>query len=156
MGYQYGSPDAVDTHFISDILHNDINSYYVDGVSITRGYPRQHIWTLMAGVSDSYYDSGNCPCNTPPSSTQNIQSFIGNDYFCESGNPADSWIEKLYTDDPLWDGQGCGLQEGEAPGLPWFYKTFNSTTNYIELRECGDESTDIDDVPFSLYEIYIK
>ena len=159
VGYQYASPDAVDTRIISDILHNDINSYYADGVCITRGSPRQHIWTLMAGVSDSYYDDGNCPCNTPPGSTQDIQSFIGNDYFCESGNPGNGWTDILYTDDPLWDGQGCGLQEGnccETPGLPWFYKTFNSTTDYIELRECGDELTNNDDVPFSLYEIYIK
>ena len=159
VGYQYASPDAVDTRFISDILHNDINSYYVDGVSITCGYPRQHIWTLMAGVIASYYDAGNCPCNTPPGSTQDIQSFIGNDYFCESGNPANGYTNKLYTDDPLWDGQGCGSQEGNccaAPGLPWFYKTFNSTTDYIELRECGDQSTNDEDVPISLYEIYIK
>ena len=104
-----------------------------------------------------------CPCNTPPGNTQDIQSFIGNDYFCESGNPAKAndsdLVYKLYTNDPLWDGQGCGLQEGnccEAPGLPWFYKTFNSTTDYIELRECSDQSTDLDDVPFSLYEMYIK
>ena len=33
--------------------HNDINSYYVDGVSITRGSPRQHVWTLMAGVHEA-------------------------------------------------------------------------------------------------------
>ena len=158
VGYQYASPDAVDTRFINSSIHNDIDSYYVDGVSITRGYPRQHIWTLMAGVGDSYPETGNCPCNTPPGSTQDIQSFIGNNYFCESGNPV-AWTRKFYTDDPLWDGQGCGLQEGNccaAPGLPWFYKTFNSTTDYIELRECGDESTDNEDVPFSLYEIYIK
>ena len=30
--------------------HNDINSYYVDGVSITRGSPCQRVWTLMAGL----------------------------------------------------------------------------------------------------------
>ena len=39
-GYQYASPDAVD----SNSLHNDIYSYYVDGVSITKGSPRQHSW----------------------------------------------------------------------------------------------------------------
>ena len=92
VGYQYTSPDAVDTHFISDILHNDINSYYVDGVSITRESFCQHIWTLMAGVSDSYYDDGNCPCNTPPSSTQDLQSFIGNNYFCESGKLVSMYV----------------------------------------------------------------
>uniref|UniRef100_A0A1X7SQI8 Fibrinogen C-terminal domain-containing protein n=1 Tax=Amphimedon queenslandica TaxID=400682 RepID=A0A1X7SQI8_AMPQE len=39
IGYQYHSANA---------FHgpSDINSYYVDGVSITRGSPRQHVWTL--------------------------------------------------------------------------------------------------------------
>ena len=40
VGYQYGSTDAVDTVY-GNI--SDINSYYVDGVSITRGSPRQHV-----------------------------------------------------------------------------------------------------------------
>ena len=60
IGYGYSSPDAADnrTGYV-----NDINSYYADGLSITRGSPRQHVWTLMAGVYDSQYDDGNCPCN---------------------------------------------------------------------------------------------
>ena len=30
---------------------------YVDGVSITRGYPRQHIWTFMAAIQEnSFYE----------------------------------------------------------------------------------------------------
>ena len=33
--------------------HNDINSYYVDGVSITRGSPCQRVWTLMAGLIEA-------------------------------------------------------------------------------------------------------
>ena len=36
-GYQKGSPDAFYT--------NSIDTYYVDGLSITHGNPRQHIWT---------------------------------------------------------------------------------------------------------------
>ncbi len=39
----------------------------------------------MSGVSSANYDDGNCPCNDRPGGTQNVQSFIGNDYFCESG-----------------------------------------------------------------------
>jgi hypothetical protein len=42
VGYQFASPNAVD-NIISPTL--DINSYYVDGVNITRGSPRQHVWT---------------------------------------------------------------------------------------------------------------
>ena len=54
VGYQYASPDAVDGVAITS-NHNNINSYYVDGVSITRGSPCQHIWTLMGGLNDSIY-----------------------------------------------------------------------------------------------------
>ena len=52
VGYQYGSPDAVDSGRGTPGHHNNINSYYVDGVSITRGSPRQHVWTLMAGSAE--------------------------------------------------------------------------------------------------------
>ena len=43
VGYQYVSPNAVDTTIGGTSSHNNINSYYVDGVSITRGSPRQHV-----------------------------------------------------------------------------------------------------------------
>ena len=56
VGYQYRSTDAVFTSGSSG-SHNDINSHYVDGVSITRGFSRQHVWTLMAGLHEaSYYN----------------------------------------------------------------------------------------------------
>jgi hypothetical protein len=88
------------------------------------------------------------------------QAFIGSDYFCESGNPDLSFGSRLYTDDPLWDGQGCGPHETAccaAPGLPWFHRKYNaSSTDFIEMRICGDESTNNEDVRLSFYEIYIK
>ena len=155
VGYQYGSPDAVDGG-------GTIDSYYVEGISITRGYPREHVWTLMAGSFQSYSSVGNCPCNTPPGSSQSVPAFIGNDYFCESGNPSESGFrqEIVFTDDPLWDGNGCGTQERSccsAPGLPWFHKTLNSATDdYLELRDCGDHITSEEDVLISYYEIYVK
>ena len=152
-GYQYGTTDAV-----SESVHN-INSYYVDGVSITRGSPRQHVWTLYAGVYSDYSMSTNiCPCagGTSP------QSFVGNNYFCEAGTPGTHVTQILYTSDPLWDGQGCsGLESPccNVPGIPWFHRDYGSitTTDYIELRVCGDEgSANNDDAPVSHYEIYIK
>ena len=150
VGYQYGSTESI---------HNrNINSYYVDGVSITRGFPRQHVWTLMAGLKDSFYDADNCPCNT---TLDGKVSFIGSNYFCESGNPTNSWTYKLYTQDPLWDGKGCGTKETiccSAPGLPWFHRDYGNvtTTDYIELRVCIDQSSSYENVPVSFYEIYVK
>ena len=159
VGYQYGSTDA--SYPDNGLYINDINSYYVDGISITHGSPRQHVWTLMSGLLQSYYHHANCPCNTPPGSTEYVQSFIGSNYFCESGNPNSFVSSKLYTSDPLWDGQGCGAQEGvccSAPGLPWFHRDYGNVTmtDYIELRICGRESTSNDDVPVSFYEIYVQ
>ena len=168
VGYQYASPDAADRLIGGLQSHNDINSYYVDGVSITRGSPRQHVWTLMAGLLESTYfvttndHRYNCPCaqGSPQSST--LQSFIGNDYFCESGNPDDGIYQSiLYTSDPLWDGKGCGSLEGDCctsrPSLPWFNKVLSTaSTDYLELRVCGDQSTNDEDTPVSFYELYVK
>uniref|UniRef100_A0A1X7VUC1 Fibrinogen C-terminal domain-containing protein n=1 Tax=Amphimedon queenslandica TaxID=400682 RepID=A0A1X7VUC1_AMPQE len=165
VGYQWGSPDAVNPDRGS---HDDINSYYVDGVSITHGSPRQHVWTLMAGLLEASiyagnnHGSNNCPCSQDSPQNSTLQSFIGNDYFCESGNSdADrSFRSILYTSDPLWDGKGCGGSEGvccAAPGLPWFNKILNTTTtDYLELRVCGDEGTSNEDTPVTFYELYIK
>ena len=154
-GYQFFSPNA----FI--IGSNDINSHYVDGVSITRGSPRQHVWTLANGLSDSYnnYPYLMCPCST--GSTQTVPSFVGNHYFCESGNHASSWFPVLYTSDPLWDGQSCGVLEATccaASGLPWFHRDYGSTTttDYIELRVCSNQANTNEDSPVSFYEIYVK
>ena len=165
VGYQYSAPDAVFSPYHSG--HNDINSYYVDGVSITHGSPRQHIWTLMAGLHEaSYYNDGdghhNCPCSQGSTQNSTLQSFIGNDYYCESSNPAtDGSLQFiLYTSDQLWDGKGCGSLEGNcctAPGLPWFHKVLNTTTtDYLELRVCADQETADEDVPVSFYELYVK
>ena len=146
-GYQYGHTDGIDGR-------NDINSYYLDGVSMTRGSPRQHVWSLLAEDVQ-----GSCPCSTGRSGS--VRSFMGTNYFCESGNPSGSPSQILYTSDPLWDGQGCGGSEGpccNVPGIPWFHRDYGSTTttDYIELRICADDGYDAEDIPLSFYEIYVK
>ena len=159
-GYQYGAPDAVHSGYTPN--HNNLNGDYVDGVSITRGSPRKHVWTLIAGYTDQTNSNNiyfNCPCSTD--SMQRIQSFVGSHYTCESGNPTTSILAHLYTSDPLWDGQGCSSYEAaccNVPGIPWFHRDYGNTTttDYIELRVCGDEGTDNEDTPVSYYEIYVK
>ena len=52
----------------------------------------------------------------------------------------------------MWSNQGR-----VAPGLPWFHKTLSTpTSDYIELRLCCDQTTSDEDVPVSLYKIYVK
>ena len=154
VGYQYNSPNGFEGP-------NDLNSYYVDGVSITRGSPRQHVWTLASGLLGSYnsYPQYNCPCST--GSFQTVPSFVGNHYFCESGNHDLIWSSKLYTSDALWDGQSCGVIEASccaAGGIPWLHRDYGSdtTTDNIELRVCGNQRSSNEDTPVSFYEIYFK
>ena len=162
-GYQYASPDAVDS--IIGTGHNDINAQYVDGVSLTRGSPRKHVWTFMAGLKeDNSFNGGTytCPCQEGSQQASNIPDFI-DDYFCESGNPASpaSFAARLYTEDALWDGEQCrGLESAccsEVPNLPWFNKILSETTDdYLEFRISGDQGTGDEDVAIELIEVYVK
>ena len=58
----------------------DINSHYLDGVSLTHGHGtsagRQHIWSFAAARSSC----SNCDGRARPSS-------VGDDYFCGVANP---------------------------------------------------------------------
>ena len=68
------SERTVDAFKTSD--RDDIDGPYVDGVSITRGTPREHIWTFgiqagiqcpcSGGVSPSSFVGGNFSCNNQP------------------------------------------------------------------------------------------
>ena len=160
IGYQYGSPSG-----IKEFGSQTIDQVYVDGISLTHGSPRKHIWTFMAQVQDNSLHLGNKAfiCQCANGSTKTPPSFIGKDYFCESGNHAHGshWEAKLYTDDPIWDGKGCRYIETECcqvPGIPWFHKVLDTPTmDDIELRVCANQhSTGDEDSPVTLYEIYIK
>ena len=54
MGYQYRVPDA-----FKDGTGQTIDGHYLDGVSITHGMPRNHIWSFAAEWRDNSY----CPCS---------------------------------------------------------------------------------------------
>ena len=151
IGYQSGRPDAFSGS-------TSINSAYVEGVSVTYGSPRSHIWTYAADYSETS-SSNACPCDS--GSSNNPPSFVGSNYYCESGNPNSNAIESfLYTSDPLWDGKQCSSEgtccsNGRSP--PWFSVTLNNpTSNNIEVRICANFRTTEEDTPIELLEIYIQ
>ena len=60
VGYQFGSPDAFRRFVQSD------SAIDKDGVSITHGNPRKHIWTYAAGPLETTNQAGfQCPCSSP-------------------------------------------------------------------------------------------
>lgn len=151
IGYGIGSPNA----FFSST--HSIDSPYVDGVSITYGNPRQHIWTF-AGTWDDTQTNPTfiCPCtNINVNSTISpVPSFVGDDYFCETGVPTGS-----NTINAIWDGDGCGPTSACCTfnNPPWFCKQLaQPTTDDFEVRICSDQETSNEDTPIELIEVYIK
>ena len=145
VAYQYGSPDA-----FSDGVSQTLEGHYLDGVSITHGMPRNHIWSLAADWRDDYIY---CPCST----TYTAPSFVEDDYFCGSGNAASNWGHVFYNE-PIWDGQGCGTNTCcTYNNPPWFCKQLpQATTDDIEIRICSDEGNTNEDTPIELIEIYVQ
>ena len=139
-----------------------IDSNYVDGISLTHHNPRQHIWTFAAGLYENgtMYTVSTCPCTDNLKAVQ-PPSFIRGDYFCEAGVKTNlqSNTSTLYSNDPLWDGDGC---TGNNPccsfnNPPWFYKQLpQPTTDKIDMRVCKDEDVSNEDVAIEFVEIYVQ
>ena len=128
-GYQKGAPDAF---LLAD---------RIDGLSITHGNPRQHIWSYVVGL-DSGTRSGVCPCAA--NSTTQPNSFVGpTHYYCETGSDNGFAQHNIfYTSDPLWDGSGCPTNNTccDNPNLPWFYRQLDmATMDTVEVRMCTNE-----------------
>ena len=159
-GYQFGGTDAFNASIVEK--YTSVDSNYVDGVSITYGKnPRTHLWTYAVGSLSSRHLQFDCPCNND--SSYQAPSFIGSEYYCESGvaSISDNQAGVFHNYDLLWDGQQCTSLEGPCcthSNMPWFNKTLSeTTTENIELRLCGDDSpTDDEDVPIELIELYIR
>ena len=62
-----------------------INGSYVDGVSLTYGNSWQHIWSFANALDEAGLGSDRSRCTCTDSSRPNdIPSFVGSDYFCET------------------------------------------------------------------------
>ena len=153
IAYQYGQIDGFELYH--DGRATTIEQPYVCGVSLTHGSPRQHIWTFAAGSSEAqptWEDA--CPCDASISIT--IPPFVGEDYFCESGDLSGSPVGNFYLDDPLWDGEGCSSNSSccSFNKPPYFTQQLPSpTSDPIEARLCR---LGLDDSPVEFMELYVK
>ena len=149
--YQKGHMDAFDAESPS------IDSQYVEGISITIGSPRKHVWTYAVGLSDNHnYPAFNCPCAAFPGPP--APAFVGNDYYCESGIVGTFEAPPYYLSDPLWDGAGCTLNDGCCThiGMPWFHRTLTTSADEdFEVRICKDGVHAGEDVAIEKLEIYV-
>ena len=79
-GHQFGAAHAFQYYT------RGIDSYYIDGVSLTRGAAErhQHIWTFAAGLTEVNNTNpntvpGKCPCDIS-CNYDRVPAFVGNDY----------------------------------------------------------------------------
>ena len=160
--YQSGEPNAFSL-FSAEIALG-LEGVYVDGVSLTHGAEgaRQHIWTFVAALSEIGNELRGpvhrCPC-TDINWPFEVPEFVGDDYFCDTGNHGPKFASNtVYTDDPLWDGEGCGPTSTccEFNNPPWFCTTLpQPTTDDIEARICFNDAIQNEDVLLALVDIYI-
>ena len=145
IGYQVASPGAF--HVIAPPV--SLNNIYVDGVSVTHGSsPRNHIWTFAAGVTEGQHHipQADCPCaRSNPSNRRLAPDYVGNNYFCESGNPSTgSWLsDHLYYTAMILSGMGnnvkvsVAVMENLHHGSVWSYQILQMMIlkyAYVEIK----------------------
>ena len=148
--YQFASTDAFANH------PQDIDKAYVDGISITYdSSPRKHVWTYASAIH--LFAANNNHQNSCPStgSGDGPWNFVGDNYFCSSGNPGPDWAYVLYTTQVWSNIQGkcsfCGKK-----GLSFCAELESSTTQNLELRICTDQSLSDEDIRIESVDLYIE
>ena len=151
-GYQKGSPAAFD-----ETATYSLNNYYVEGISITLGHPRKHVWTYAVGLTDEEsHTFHTCPCTFNPGPAP--PSFVGDHYYCESGNTGAGTVDIHYTNDPLWDSSGCSVNNNccANPNQPWFFREMVvKVQDDIEVRLCTNELFDNEAVLVEQIQLYV-
>ena len=108
VGYAASSVDAFDDYRNL----NDIDLPYFNGVSVTHGSPRLHIWSFAAG------HGSRCPCENGGGRLPH--TFVGDNYFCDgSYNGA------------LWDGLDCTTACCTFNSPPWFNVTLPAPSSAL-------------------------
>ena len=161
IGYQYGFVHA----FYSSIFSNPgIDSWYIDGVSLTHGAPgsRTHVWSFVNAWGESASASAICACMFSNYSKwrYTVPDFVGNNYFCATG--INQYYNSLYAiliHNPLWDGEGCTGSNTccQFNHPPWFHRTLPAaTTDDLEVRICASSRTSYENTFISHIELYVK
>ena len=144
-----------------------IENSYVSGLSLTHGAvgKRKHVWTFVSAWDETSIritPSYSCPCiDSTYNWTYQLPSCVGDSYFCDTGTHTfyDRDRLKVFKNDPLWDGEGCGGSSTccSFNNPPWFCKYLKyHTTDNLELRLCLAWFPRYEDFRISLVEIYVK
>ena len=110
--------------------NRNIGQNYVDGISLTYGSPRNHLWSYPV------VHNGNCnDC------TNKKPNFVSSNYFCFSPDCSSGMV---------CSESGCSEN--------WFYRHFEESITHsnIELRVCRSQSRNDEDIYLLHIEIYVQ
>ena len=111
-----------------------------------------------AGLTDSgNFSLWNCPCAVFPGKAP--PSYVGDNYYCESGAANSYDLNAYYLSDPLWDGAGCSTNNTCCfnTNQPWFYHRLSGITqDDIEVRICRNNYFFRDGILVDILEFYIQ
>ena len=143
VGYATGDPDA----FLRfGQTGSGIDDAYLEGMSVTHGQPRQHIWSFTAGFYAAGSPAIRCPCDNPDRAQAPLPpSFVGDNYFCDGSNNG-----------ALWDAIDCTSPCCTFNSPPLFNVALpTSTTDDIEVRLCSDENVQNEGTHLRLLKLYV-
>ncbi len=136
-------------------------SHYVDGVTLRHGsqYNRGHIWTFVSASSENPAEKRTgCPCSYDSWNYQ-LPSFLGSNYFCDTGNEGAESNSKTFLGDPLWDGKGCPSTSNccQFNNPPWFYRELpQPTSNSLKLTIVINAGASQENVFIQEIELYVS
>ena len=111
------------------------------------------MWSYAVGHDDHRNTPNrNCPCTTHGGPDPPV--FVGNDYYCESGNDVDQFppVDKYYNRCVSDRNYCCAIV-----GLPWFFQKFPiSQQNDVEVKLCQFSAFIQEAVPIDLLQLYVQ
>ena len=115
-----------------------IDEAYVDGISITHGVQRKHVYTYAAEYRQ--YSAGT------------VVPFVGTNWLTDNF-PRDSCFTTR-----LFDGKHCQVKHAcSLSGQPWFCHTLPvPTKDRIEVRLCRDSDRNNEDIALEQLELFIR
>ena len=143
VGYGVNTPDG----FAAIGDPGTIDTAYLDGVSITYGSPRQHIWSFAAGHGPINNSPYRCPCDSPNRSFAPLPPpFVGDNYFCDGD-----------YNGALWDAMDCTTACCTFNSPPYFSVTLPTpTSDAIEARICTDQHGADEKTHISFLQIFVQ
>ena len=153
----YSVPQAYtnDAFLVNAATDRSLDGIYADGVSITAGTPRKHIWTFAASSAHTGQFQS-CPCLN--SGGILAPEFVGQHFYCSTTTTQSARYE--FTDDGhAWSATDyCPFLRGCCnTGQPWFHRVFGeASSDKLEIRICNDQSTSDEDIGVDEAELFIR